>query len=142
MVPYHSLTNTRPPTTASAMLSNVPIRKYSANFAFNSGNLAIDFPVRINPTMEGDCTRIAVTTRNRSSQPISTGEHHGDVHNSGFENSLSGCGGPTELLSQTGPVRPSHELREQQNGTDVQNLINNKDGRGICQPPLTQQCLF
>src|SRR5215831_7638739 len=70
MVPYHSLANTKPPTKASATLSSVPIRKYSANFAFNSGNLATDFPVRINPTREGDCTKIAVTTRNRSSQPI------------------------------------------------------------------------
>jgi hypothetical protein len=46
------------------------MRKYSANPSFNSGNLAIDFPVRISPTMEGDRTNIAVTTRNRSNQPM------------------------------------------------------------------------
>jgi|SRR5579864_4655322 len=54
IVPYHSFANTSPPKTASPTLRRVPIRKYSANRSFNSGNLAIDFPVRISPTIEGD----------------------------------------------------------------------------------------
>src|SRR5437016_588285 len=40
------------------MLSTVPIRRYSANLSFNSGNLAIDSPVRISTTMEGHGTNI------------------------------------------------------------------------------------
>jgi len=54
IVPYHNFANTSPPKTASPILRRVPIRKYSANRSFNSGNLAIDFPVRISPTIEGD----------------------------------------------------------------------------------------
>ena len=54
MLPYHKWAKMRPPTTASAKLSRVPIKKYSAKRGFNSGNLAIDFPVRMSPTMDGD----------------------------------------------------------------------------------------
>ena len=54
MVPYQSFARTRPPRTASPILRRVPMRKYSANLSFNSGNLAIDFPVRISPTIDGD----------------------------------------------------------------------------------------
>jgi hypothetical protein len=54
IVPYQSFARTSPPITASPMLSRVPMRKYSANLSFSSGNLAIDFPVRISPTIDGD----------------------------------------------------------------------------------------
>ena len=55
IVPYESFANTNPPSTAIPMLSKVPIKKYSANrCSFNSGNLAIDFPAKISPTIEGD----------------------------------------------------------------------------------------
>lgn len=52
-VPYQSFARTSPPITASPMLRRVPMRKYSANRSLSSGNLAIDFPVRISPTIEG-----------------------------------------------------------------------------------------
>src|ERR1035438_1788255 len=54
IVPYQSFARTSPPITASPMLRRVPMRKYSANLSFSSGNLAIDFPVRISPTIDGD----------------------------------------------------------------------------------------
>src|SRR5438477_12268326 len=40
------------------MLSIVPIRDIPRIFPFNSGNLAIDSPVRISTTMEGDGTNL------------------------------------------------------------------------------------
>src|ERR1700687_3004683 len=54
IVSYQSFARRSPPRTASPILRRVPMRKYSANRSFNSGNLAIDFPVRISPTIDGD----------------------------------------------------------------------------------------
>src|SRR5260370_39046113 len=63
IVPDQSFARSSPPRTASPILRRVPMSKYSANRSFNSGNLAIDFPVRISPTSDGHRTNIAVTTR-------------------------------------------------------------------------------
>jgi hypothetical protein len=41
IVPYQGFARTSPPRTASPILRRVPMRKYSANRSFNSGNLAI-----------------------------------------------------------------------------------------------------
>jgi hypothetical protein len=157
IVPYHNFANTSPPTTASPILRRVPIRKYSANLSFSSGNLAIDFPVRISPTIEGDCTKMAVTTRNRSNHPmyiprvlnlfrsfaslfdssrevtsqianqISSRENHHRIDNSRFENFVSRCWRPTDLGSYSAPAWPYQEPRQRDNGANVRCLINKKN---------------